>query len=148
MRPNALVGFTAVFLGVAYGTMASGLRGHPSGNQSVSLFPLGLGFLMTALGLLQVVLEARKGRPSPEGTPPAALPAPSLKPVLATAGLCLFYVFALESLGFLLSTAVFLGGLLFLVNGARAWKTNTALTLLFSLGAWFLSTRVFHLYLP
>jgi len=147
MRPNALVGLTAVFLGVAYGTMASGLRGHPSGNQ-VSLFPLGLGFLMAALGLLQVVLEARKGRLSLEGTPSPFLTASSLKPVLVTAGLSLFYVFALERLGFILSTAVFLGGLLFLVNGARAWKTNTALTLLFSLGAWFLSTRVFHLYLP
>ena len=148
MRPNALVGFTAVFLGVAYGTMASGLRGHPSGNQSVSLFPLGLGFLMAALGLLQVVLEARKGRLSLEGTPSPFLTASSLKPVLVTAGLSLFYVFALERLGFILSTAVFLGGLLFLVNGARAWKTNTALTLLFSLGAWILFTRVFHLYLP
>ncbi len=148
MRPNALVGFTAVFIGVAYGTMATGLQGHPSGNQPVSLFPVGLGFLMAVLGLFQVVLEARKGRLNLEGTPPVVLPASSLRPVLGAAGLCLFYVLALERLGFILSTTVFLGGLLFLVNGRRAWKTNAVLTLLFSLGTWALFTRVFDLYLP
>jgi len=148
MRPNALVGFTAVFVGVAYGTMASGLRGHPSGSEAVSLFPVGLGFLMAVLGLFQVALEARKGRLNLEGTPPAVLPASSLKPVLGAVGLCLFYVFTLERLGFILSTIVFLGGLLFLANGTRAWKANTALALLFSIGAWALFTRVFHLYLP
>lgn len=149
MRPNALVGFTALFLGVVYAIQAFNLPKAMIGNPWAPVyFPIGLGILMAALGLLQVVLEARKGLTNLEGVKRPKFQASSLKLIFGAAALCVLYAIIFERLGFIISTLVFLGSLLFLINGARAWKLNTGLTLGFTFGAWYTFVKLFQINLP
>jgi putative tricarboxylic transport membrane protein len=50
--------------------------------------------------------------------------------------------------GFIPSTLVFLGAMLFLINGSRAWKLNAVITLGFTFGAWYVFVRLFQINLP
>lgn len=149
MRPNALVGFTALFLGVIYAVQAFNLPKAMIGNPWAPVyFPIGLGILMAALGLLQIVLEARKGLTNLEGVKRPKFQASSLKLIFGAAALCILYAFIFEKLGFIPSTLVFLGALLFLINGPRAWKLNSTLTVCFTLGAWYIFVKLFQINLP
>jgi putative tricarboxylic transport membrane protein len=149
MRPNALVGFVAALFGGFYTIQAFRLprpmAGNPPGPAS---FPIGLGILMTCLGILLVLREARHGLTNLEGTRRPHFPASTLRLVFKTAAAGLLYAFLLEPLGFFFSTLGFLGALSFLMNGRNAWKLNAALSLLFTFGAWIVFVRLFELSLP
>ncbi|MFA0887967.1 MAG: tripartite tricarboxylate transporter TctB family protein [Synergistales bacterium] len=149
MRPNALVGFTAIFIGVVYAVQALHLPKAMIGNPWAPVyFPVGLGILMAALGLLLVALEARKGLTNLEGVKRPKFQAASLKLIFGAAALCILYALLFEHAGFILSTLVFLGALLFLINGPRAWKLNGALTLGFTFSAWYTFVKLFQINLP
>ena len=149
MRPNALVGFTALFLGIVYAIQAFHLPKAMIGNPWAPVyFPIGLGILMACLGLLQIVLEARKGLTNLEGVKRPKFQASSLKLIFGAAVLCILYALIFERLGFIISTLIFLGALLFLINGPRAWKLNAILTLGFTFGAWYTFVKLFQINLP
>ena len=149
MRPNALVGFTALFLGIVYAIQAFNLPKAMIGNPWAPVyFPVGLGILMACLGLLQVVLEARKGLTNLEGVKRPKFQASSLKLIFGAAALCILYALIFERLGFIISTLIFLGALLFLINGPKAWKLNSILTAGFTFGAWYMFVKLFQINLP
>lgn len=149
MRPNALVGFAALFLGIVYTIQAFNLPKAMIGNPWAPVFfPIGIGLLMAALGLLLVVIEARKGLTNLEGVKRPKFQASSLKLIFGAAALCILYALIFERLGFIISTLIFLGALLFLINGPRAWKLNTGLTLGFTFGAWYTFVKLFQINLP
>jgi putative tricarboxylic transport membrane protein len=149
MRPNALVGFTAFFVGIVYAVQAFHLPKAMIGNPWAPVyFPIGLGVLMAALGLLLVVLEARKGLRNLEGVKRPKFQASSLKLIFGAAGLCVLYALLFERVGFIPSTLVFLGALLSLINGPKAWKINTLITLGFTFGAWYTFVKLFQINLP
>jgi putative tricarboxylic transport membrane protein len=149
MRPNALVGFTAFFLGIVYAIQAFNLPKAMIGNPWAPVyFPIGLGILMACLGLLQIVLEARKGLKNLEGVKRPKFQASSLKLIFGAAALCILYALIFEKLGFIISTLIFLGALLFLINGTRAWKLNAILTLGFTFGTWYTFVKLFQINLP
>ncbi len=149
MRPNALVGLSAIFIGIVYTIQAFHLPKAMIGNPWAPVyFPVGLGILMAGLGLLLVVLEAKKGLTNLEGVKRPNFQAASLKLIFGTAGLCILYALIFERLGFILATLIFLGALLFLINGPKAWKINTILTLGFTFGAWYVFVKLFQINLP
>lgn len=149
MRPNALVGFAAAFLGVLYTILVLRIPKAIAGNASSPVsFPIGLGILMAGLGILLVLQEARHGLWNLEGVKRPAFKASSLGLLFKIAASSLLYAFLFERLGFFLSTLGFLGAMLFLVNGRQAWKLNASLALGFTLGAWVLFARLFELSLP
>lgn len=71
-------------------------------------------------------------------------------PLLIVATLILGTVYALifESLGFLVSTIIFLGVLLFLVNGPKKWLVNISVTLVFSFLSWYAFSELLGVSLP
>lgn len=149
MRPNALVGFAAAILGGLYTIQVHRLPKAIAGDASSPVsFPLALGLLMTVLGILLVLQEARHGLTNLEGVKRPAFTAPSLRTIFKTVAASLLYAFLFERLGFFVSTLGFLGTLLYLINGRRAWKLNAALALGFTLGAWALFVQLFELPLP
>jgi putative tricarboxylic transport membrane protein len=144
-----LVGFTALFLGIVYAIQAFNLPKAMIGNPWAPVyFPIGLGILMACLGLLQIVLEARKGLTNLEGVKRPKFQASSLKLIFGAAVLCILYALIFERLGFIISTLIFLGALLFLINGPRAWKLNSILTVGFTFGAWYIFVKLFQINLP
>ena len=58
------------------------------------------------------------------------------------------YAAAFNRFGFIVSTLLFLGGMLFLVNGRKAWLTNIAVSAAFTFGAWGLFEKLLMINLP
>lgn len=58
------------------------------------------------------------------------------------------YALILEPLGFLISTILFLGALLFLVNGYQKWLANIIVALLFSFISWYSFSELLGVSLP
>lgn len=72
----------------------------------------------------------------------------TLRLIISTLVLCLFYTIAFEMIGYILSTLLFLGSLLFIVNGKEKWISNLSVSILFTLISWALLTQVLGIYLP
>ncbi|HET7627934.1 MAG TPA: tripartite tricarboxylate transporter TctB family protein [Bacillales bacterium] len=68
--------------------------------------------------------------------------------IISTLVLCVIYTVMFESLGYLVSTFLFLGVLLFIVNGKNKWITNVSVTILFTLGSWYAFTGLLDISLP
>lgn len=62
--------------------------------------------------------------------------------------LILIYTFLFERIGFLFSTIIFLGALLFLVNGKERWKTNVIVAVVFSVLSWYAFAELLQVSLP
>lgn len=60
-------------------------------------------------------------------------------PFLLVASLIMMLIYALlfERIGFLLTTIIFLAGLLFIVNGKKKWMTNILVSIIFSFAMWY-----------
>lgn len=57
--------------------------------------------------------------------------------LIATIVLMLIYTFLFERIGFLYSTMLFLGGLMFLLNGRKKWIYNVIIAVAFSFVTWY-----------
>jgi len=70
------------------------------------------------------------------------------KLIISTVVLILIYTFLFERIGFLFSTIIFLGGLLFTVNGKKRWLQNILVSVLFSFISWYGFAKLLQVSLP
>ncbi len=149
MRPNAWVGLVAIILGAVYSFQAINLPRAPIGNPMAPVyFPLGLGVLMTFLGVLIFCIEAKKGLNSDDKSKRPQFHFKSMKLIFIVIGLCLLYTVMFDYAGFVFSTIVFLMAMLTFINGREKVKLNAILTLCFSLGLWYVFVNIFQISLP
>lgn len=62
--------------------------------------------------------------------------------------LMVLYTLVFERIGFLISTILFLGGLLFLLNGRKKWITNVLVAVIFSFVTWYAFGTLLQVSLP
>ncbi|MDD4364486.1 MAG: tripartite tricarboxylate transporter TctB family protein [Synergistales bacterium] len=143
MRTDCLVGAFAVLFGTAYTFQAFHLPRAMIGNPWAPLyFPLALGLLLVAIGVVVILQGLRHVSPS------KAKEKGSKRLIVFTVLICLGYTALFDHLGFIASTILFLGGLLFMINGARAWKINSIISVVFALGVWYVFEKIFYMNLP
>jgi putative tricarboxylic transport membrane protein len=70
------------------------------------------------------------------------------KLIIVTILLGIGYALIFESVGFLIATILFLGALLFLINGIRKWKVNVIVALAFSFISWYAFSQMLGVSLP
>ncbi len=107
-------------------------------------FPLGLGMLMSIIGFLMLI--SRKSEETNHSS--RKLSKKALYTILLTVALGIMYAFIFNRLGFAVSTLIFLGTLLFIINGPKKWLTNISATVLFTVGIWYLFEKIFLITLP
>lgn len=66
----------------------------------------------------------------------------------ATVVMIIIYALIFERLGFLISTILFLGGVLFLINGVKHWLQNIIVALVFSGITWYTFSQLLDVSLP
>ncbi|WP_138419571.1 tripartite tricarboxylate transporter TctB family protein [Aquibacillus sediminis] len=71
-------------------------------------------------------------------------------PLLIVSSLVLIFIYAFlfERIGFLFSTIIFLGGLLFVVNGREKWLQNLLISVIFSIITWYSFAELLNVSLP
>ncbi|WP_250543369.1 tripartite tricarboxylate transporter TctB family protein, partial [Staphylococcus pseudoxylosus] len=60
----------------------------------------------------------------------------------------IIYAFIFEPFGFLISTILFLGCIMFLINGYKRWLQNILVTVIFSGIAWYTFSQLLDVSLP
>ncbi|HBW34857.1 tripartite tricarboxylate transporter TctB family protein [Desulfosporosinus sp. BICA1-9] len=151
MSKNVMTGLFAVALGGIYLIATLNLRqqtmGDPTGPK---VFPLIVASLLILLGILLLVKEIRTPKElrsilsfqlTPEGKK-------VLIRIVVTSIAGIIYGFLLDPLGYLISTAVFMLGLMFLVNTFARWKQNIMVSIGFSLVTYIGFATLLHLSLP
>jgi len=68
--------------------------------------------------------------------------------IVLTIVFAVVYALIFDVLGFLISTILFLGALLFLVNGRKKWLVNVSVTLVFSFLSWYAFNELLGVSLP
>ncbi len=148
MNANMVVGAVAVIVGAAYLLQALHIPKATIGNPwAPMLFPLGLGVLMVVLGAYLFISTWIKEKrfSTGERKPPDR---DFLKLMAGTIVACIAYAFLFDRAGFVVSTLLFLGSILFLVNGRKAWVTNLIVDMAFTFIIWYVFTDVLKISLP
>ncbi|HZH62177.1 MAG TPA: tripartite tricarboxylate transporter TctB family protein [Metabacillus sp.] len=118
--------------------------GNPNGPL---YFPIGLSILLLIFSVLYLFQELKtlnkenkKIKQMLSGRTPKLIGLT----VLLGAGYSLIF----EQIGFLFSTVLFLGALLFVVNGKQKWKANIIVTICFSFLSWYAFSVLLGVSLP
>lgn len=146
MNADIIVGIFSTALSAAYLIASWLLPDATIGNPlAPKFFPLGIGALALICSLLLLSRGVKRGYVAKKGKQPDA------GYWVLIAGLvvcCLVYAAVLEKIGFLISTPLFLGAMLFLINGVKGWLANVIVALAFSFSLWYIFSKVFLLTLP
>ncbi len=156
MSGDFMVGALAVLIGLVYSAGALRLPRAMIGNPwAPTYFPLGIGVIMTILGAALCLRNLRRREPTERAQDQAsqAQDKPAVdkdfpRLALCTIGLCILYAMIFSRLGFIVSTLLFLGAMLFLVNGKRGWLANILVSVVFTFGTWFTFERLLMIHLP
>ncbi len=110
-------------------------------------FPIGLSILMFVLSVIYLFSELKtlnkeneKIRELFEGR--------VLKLIGVTIALGIVYALIFEKVGFLISTMIFLGVLLFYMNGVKKWMVNIIVTIAYSFITWYGFSELLGVSLP
>lgn len=120
--------------------------GNPMAPKYFPLLIGGMGLVFSSLLVVQGVRKKTTG--SSAGNTGAGRDEKYWLVILELIGCCLVYAFILEKLGFIISTSIFLGAMLFIVNGRKAWIINIVTAVLYSVGTFFIFNTVFQMTLP
>ncbi|WP_448522845.1 tripartite tricarboxylate transporter TctB family protein [Pseudothermotoga sp.] len=108
-------------------------------------FPLGLGLLVTFVGLVMLIQSFRSGQ---EEHKPALKRGDYAVRVLIAVSLCVGYALMFNRLGFVISTFAFLSVFLMFLNGLKKWLLSASVAFLYTIGVWYLFEKIFLINLP
>lgn len=119
---------SAYIYGTKFIRVVSGGQADPLGPR---VFPILIGIIAITAGVMLILESIRKQRSGENGQPISAIPS---QPVAVTAlfAWMLLYYLAFEPVGYLLSTPVFLFGVMTFFNRGK-WMVNTITAVLFPL---------------
>lgn len=153
---NVIVGLGTLLFGAIYTAAAFNLDRATIGNPiEPLLFPIMLGIGMTVCGILLVATAVAEIKKDPvkfkkfkfERTTDGKIPKDRiLIAVTCLAGIVYAVIF--EKLGYVISTILFLGLMLFLFRGKSKWRSNIIIALVFSLSVYLLFTKMLTIPLP
>jgi putative tricarboxylic transport membrane protein len=148
MGRDSIVGFFALILGLIYSIQAYMLPKASIGNPWAPVyFPLGVGVLMMIVGALIIARDARKSDRSAPKDQKKKDPG-YVKLILGTVAACLVYAVIFNHVGFIISTMLFLGSVLFMVNGKAGWMSSAVIAAVFTITVWLAFEKILMINLP
>ncbi|MCA1011442.1 tripartite tricarboxylate transporter TctB family protein [Halobacillus halophilus] len=141
--PFFLILFSIVMLISSFNLQKANL-GNPYGP---IYFPAGISIFMLIFSIIYLMQELKnihKENPSIK----LMLSGRTPRLICVTILFGIIYSFLFERVGFLISTFLFLGALLFFINGKRKWIVNTVVALSFSFISWYAFSELLGVSLP
>ncbi|MFU0831840.1 MAG: Tripartite tricarboxylate transporter TctB family protein [Oscillospiraceae bacterium] len=156
INTNILAGLVSTLFGLVYTLLALNIPPATVGDPvAPSIFPIMVGIALFLIGLLMMFQEIRKQRAGQGTTNSIEFKFHGFrairyenKMIFITVLCSLFYAFTFNSLGYIIATFIFLGVLLFALNGLKKWKSNLIITLIFSVAVYFIFTKLLAIPLP
>ncbi|WP_070000926.1 tripartite tricarboxylate transporter TctB family protein [Cellulosilyticum sp. I15G10I2] len=149
MNKKVKVGLGVTMFGLTYIIGALGLPRSPVGDPFAPIvYPLLLGILLTGCGAIQLVIGIIK-QSKEEKQPAKKFEAtPVFKLIVISVFAAIGYALVFSGLGYVISTFLFLGTILFSLNGKDKWKTNILVAIIFSISVYFLFSNILAIPLP
>ncbi|GAA0438693.1 tripartite tricarboxylate transporter TctB family protein [Lentibacillus halophilus] len=137
-----------IVLSIGYLILTFNMDQAKVGNPNAPMyFPAMIGFFLLIISIIYLVQEWKKRGEIIEEVKELVS---GRTPVLigVTVVLIFIYTFLFERIGFLYSTTLFLGALLFLVNGRKHWLQNIIVAVVFSFLSWYSFAELLNVSLP
>lgn len=148
MNLSALAGIFATIIGILYTIQAMILPEASIGNPlAPKIFPIGVGLFMILFGVILSVKEIRKSGFKGKNSNSKANNK-NLKLIAYISLTCILYGLIFNKLGYVISTIVFLELILLLFNGKKNWKTNTIVSVCFSVFIYVVFSKFLGVTLP
>ncbi|MFZ5969641.1 MAG: tripartite tricarboxylate transporter TctB family protein [Bacillota bacterium] len=148
MNLSALTAIATLAVGIVYSIQSYNLPRATIGNPwAPVIFPLGLGVTMTVFGLILLLQSVKNGDFKNSQNKEKGLTYTG-KLIAFTCTVSIIYAMIFEKAGFVISTILFLGSILFAVNGKDQWKVNTLVAVSFSLGIYIVFSKLLGIILP
>ncbi|WP_010651392.1 tripartite tricarboxylate transporter TctB family protein [Oceanobacillus massiliensis] len=141
--PIFMIVLGLVFLFAAMNLPKANL-GNPNGP---IYFPIGLSVLLLIFSIIYLFQELKNIDKENEKIK-ELLSGRTVKLIGMTVLFGIIYAIILDAIGFLIATALFLGALLFLVNGFQKWKANLIVAVVFSIVSWYSFSELLGVSLP
>lgn len=141
--PGATILISIVYLFLTYNLP----QAHVGDPDAAQKYPLLIGYALLVLSVLYLISELKNEEKVREAFRIFSDKELTIK-VIVVLALCLVYTFMFEPFGFLISTIIFLGALLFLINGAKKWLLNIIIALVFSFATWYAFAELLQVSLP
>lgn len=137
-----------LLISVIYLILTFNLPESRVGNPTAAMnYPLLIGFSLLGLSILYIFSEIKDKKKIFTAYKVFADKELTIK-VIVVLVFCLGYTILFERIGFLFSTIIFLGALLFLINGRRKWIMNITVAVLFSFISWYTFAELLSVSLP
>ncbi|WP_165311642.1 tripartite tricarboxylate transporter TctB family protein [Vibrio ziniensis] len=153
VSPNwdAFTGLFAIGFGVIYGYMSYSMPKAAFGNPMDPIyFPLGISVISVLIGVLILVksnfsasVQAYKNLINEDETKKN-----DRRRILYTCILSVGYALVFEHLGYVISTFLFMVVMMTITSGFASWKKSAIVSLLFSLGVYFIFNTLLSISLP
>lgn len=141
--PLVLILFGVIYIVLTINIPKSNI-GDPN---SPMYFPLLIGLLLVVMSIIYFFQEFKK-RYQKFTAFSQLLEKRTFIRIVVTIILAIIYAFIFERFGFLISTILFLGCIMFLINGYKRWLQNILVTVIFSGIAWYTFSQLLDVSLP
>jgi putative tricarboxylic transport membrane protein len=141
--PIFFILFSTVFLIASFNLPKANL-GNPN---APIYFPAGLSIIMLLFSVVYLFQELKKLHKENKYIK-QMLTGRTPKLIGFTLLLGIIYSFIFERIGFLSSTIIYLGALLFYINGVKKWLVNIIVTIVFSFISWYAFSVLLGVSLP
>lgn len=141
--PSIILVISVIYLILTFNLPESNV-GNPTAAMN---YPLLIGFTLLGLSVLYIFSEIKDKKKVFTAYKIFSDKELTLQVIIVLV-LCLGYTLLFERIGFLISTVLFLGALLFLINGRRKWIMNITVAVLFSFISWYTFAELLSVSLP
>ena len=151
MNRSVLTGIAAMILGSVYSYQSYQLPRATIGKEMAPLyFPLGLGLLMFIFGMILLIQAWSKGgmKRDAEDREESIGFSYTAKLITFTSVISILYALLFDVIGYVFSTILFLGAILFVINGKTQWKVNMIVSISFSLSIYIVFSKFLGIILP
>lgn len=150
MSKNTITGLFSVALGVIYMISTINLEYEKTGySAGPKMYPYIVGCFIILLGVVLLIKEMRTPRESRITLPKLDNEGKTvLIRIAITALMGIIYGLILDPVGYLISTTLFMLGLMFMINSLERWKRNIIVSVGFSLVTYIGFATLLHLSLP
>lgn len=153
---NVLAGMASTLFGLVYMLLSFGIPKATLGDPSApSIFPMLCGAALFLGGILLMATEAKKRKDGKDTAGKMEVKFHGFRSmrfenrmILISVLSALLYALTFNALGYVLSTIIFLGILLFTLNGRKKWKVNLIVTVVFSVAVYIVFTQFLYIPLP
>jgi putative tricarboxylic transport membrane protein len=149
MNLSKIISILFLLLGLTYLALVFQLEPAAIGNpQAPKIFPGMVALLTIGLSIALLAQELRAATNSGQSGRTSGVDMENVVQITLISVCAVLYALLFDRLGYVISTILFLEGVLSVFNGPKRWKQNSLVAVIFSVVVYVLFFKILNVYLP